>query len=339
MNMSKVKVGVAGLGRIGKVHAEIIFSRLEKAELVAVMDIVGELARATAEKYKVKAYTDYDAMLKDPEIDAVYVTTPTNLHKEMIIKAAESGKHIFAEKPITVTVSEAVEAVKAAEKAGVKLMVGYMRRFDDAYRTAKKKISEGAIGNPLVFINVARDPGPPPGWAQDPRLSGGIFLDMLSHDFDMARFLVSREVKEVYVRGEAALYEEIKQKGDLDVVTISFEFEGGGYGLIHGSRKSVFGYDLRTEVMGTEGTIYIGSQTDPNLAVGTKQGLTYRGVQWFWSRFYDAYVSEGEAFINSILMDEKPPITGIDGLRAVEIAEACWESLREHKPVTVKRRL
>jgi inositol 2-dehydrogenase len=337
--MPKVNVAVAGLGRIGKVHAEITFTRLENARLVAVMDVVSELANSVAEKYKVKAYTDYDALLKDPEVDAVFITTPTNLHKEMIVKAAEAGKHVFTEKPITVTSSEAIEAIKAAEKAGVKLMVGYMRRFDDAYATAKKKIVEGSIGNPLVFINIARDPGAPPGWAQDPRLSGGIFLDMLSHDFDMARYLMGKEVKEVYVKGDALLYNEIKQKGDLDVVTISFEFEGGGYGLIHGSRKSVFGYDLRTEIMGTDGTIYVGSQTDPNLAVGSKDGLIYRGVQWFWSRFYDAYVLEDAAFINSILRDEKPPITGVDGLRVVEIAEACWRSVKEQRPISVRRTL
>lgn len=332
-----MRIGVAGLGRIGRVHAEIILTRLENAELVAVADVVESLARSVGEKYRVKWYTNFDAMLKDPEVDAVFITTPTNLHKEMIVKAAEAGKHVFTEKPITVTVEEAREAVRAAEKAGVKLMVGYMRRFDDAYSAAKARIARGEIGEPLVFINIARDPGPPPGWAQDPRLSGGIFLDMLSHDFDMARFLVGREVKEVYVKGEAALYDEIRQKGDLDLVTISFTFEGKGYGLIHGSRKSVFGYDLRTEVLGTEGTVYVGSQVDPNLAVGTKQGLSYRGVQWFWSRFYDAYVREDEAFVSSILKDEEPPITGVDGLRVVEIAEACWKSWREGRPVTVER--
>jgi inositol 2-dehydrogenase len=335
--MKPLGIAVVGLGRIGKVHAEIIAMRLSNARLVAVADVIESLARSAGEQFKVKWYTDYDKLLRDEEVDAVFITTPTYLHKEMIVRAAEAGKHVFTEKPITVTREEAVEAVKAARKAGVKLMVGYMRRFDDAYSEAKRRIEQGAIGKPLVFVNVARDPGPPPGWAQDPKLSGGIFLDMLSHDFDMARFLISSEVKSVYVLGGAMLYEEIRQKGDLDVVTVNFEFESGAVGMLHGSRKSVFGYDLRTEVMGTEGTVYVGSHHDPNLALGTREGLTFKGVQWFWGRFYEAYVKEDQAFVDAVLGDKEPPITGVDGLRVVEIAEACWRSWREKRPLTVER--
>ncbi|MEM0495049.1 MAG: Gfo/Idh/MocA family oxidoreductase [Thermofilum sp.] len=335
--MRPIGAAVVGLGRIGRVHAEIIATKLSGARLVAVSDVIESFAREVGEKLKVKWYTDYDKLLKDPEVDAVFITTPTYLHGEMIVKAAESGKHVFTEKPITVTKPEAVEAVRAARKAGVKLMVGYMRRFDDAYSEAKRRIEQGAIGKPLVFVNVARDPAPPPGWAADPKLSGGIFLDMLSHDFDMARFLLASDVKSVYVLGGAMLYDEIRQKGDLDVVTVNFEFESGAFGMLHGSRKSVFGYDLRTEVMGTEGTVYVGSQVDPNLAVGSKEGLVYRGVQWFWARFYEAYVREDQAFVDSIVNDREPPITGVDGLRVVEIAEACWQSWREKRPVAVEK--
>ena len=335
IEMKKANVAVVGLGRIGKVHSEVLFTKVENANLVAVSDIIEDLARSVGEKYKVKWYTDYDKLLKDEEVDAVFITTPTFLHKDMIIKALEAGKHVFTEKPMTVTVEEAKEVLSAVKKHGLKLMVGYMRRFDDAYMNARASIERGDIGKPLVYVTIARDPAAPPGWAADPKKSGGIFLDMLSHDFDMARFLMGSDVKSVYVLGKAALYEEIKQKGDLDVVTINFEFSSGAYGMIHGSRKSVFGYDLRTEVMGTEGTLYVGTQIDPNLAVGTKSGLRYRGVQWFWSRFYDAYVREDEAFINAILEDKEPPITAEDGYKVVEIAEACWRSWREGRPVTI----
>ncbi|RLE59215.1 MAG: inositol 2-dehydrogenase [Thermoprotei archaeon] len=335
IDMKKVGVAVVGLGRIGRVHSEILFTKVENVRLVAVSDIIEDLAKSVGEKYKIKWYTDYDKLLRDEEVEAVFITTPTFLHKDMIIKALEAGKHVFTEKPMTVTVEEAKEVISAANKYGLKLMVGYMRRFDDAYMNAKEKIKNGEIGQPLAFINIARDPGAPPGWAADPKKSGGIFLDMLSHDFDMARNLMESEVKKLYVLGGAKLYDEIKEKGDLDVVTINFEFANGAYGMIHGSRKSVFGYDLRTEVMGTEGTIYVGSQIDPNLALGTKNGVVYRGVQWFWSRFYDAYVREDQAFIEAILEDKDPPITAEDGLRVVEIAEACWRSWREGKPVTL----
>ncbi|WP_460024880.1 Gfo/Idh/MocA family oxidoreductase [Infirmifilum sp. SLHALR2] len=339
MGLRSLGVAVAGLGRIGRVHSEILAYRVEKAKLVAVMDVVEELARSTAERFKVKAYTDYDSMLKDPEVDAVFVTTPTYLHHDMIVKALEAGKDVFTEKPITVTADEAVDVVTRADRAGLKLMVGYMRRFDDAYSEAKRRIASGEIGRPVAFLNVARDPGAPPGWAQDPKLSGGIFLDMLSHDFDMARFLIGSEVKRVYVSGGAVLYDEIKAKGDLDLVNVSFEFENGVYGVVHGSRKSVFGYDLRTEVLGTEGTVYVGSAVDPNLAVGVKSGVVLRGVQWFWARFYEAYVREDQAFVDSVLNDAPLPITGLDGLRVVEVAEACWRSVREGRPVEVVKRL
>jgi len=333
--MSEIGIGVVGLGRIGRIHAEIFAYRVEGAKLVALMDVVEELAKSTANKFKVKWYTDYQKLLSDPEIDAVVIATPTFLHKDMIVQAAEYGKHIFVEKPLTVTVDEAKAALQAVSKAGVKMQVGYMRRFDYAYKSAKERIGKGEIGEPLVFVGIARDPGAPPGWAAEPGKSGGIFLDMLSHDFDMARWLMSAEVKEVYVLGGAYLYEEIKEKGDLDVVTINIKFDNKAIGIIHGSRKSVFGYDLRTEVMGTEGTLYVGTLQDPMFAQGKSEGLVYKGVQWFWKRFYDAYVEEDQSFISAVREDKEPLVTGIDGLRAVEIAEACWRSYREKKPVEV----
>ncbi len=336
--LKRIGVAVAGLGRIGRVHAEILSYRVENAKLVAVMDIVEDLARSTAEKFKVKAYTDYDKLLRDEEVDAVFATTPTYLHHDMIVKALEAGKHVFTEKPITVTVDEAVDVVRRAERAGLKLMVGYMRRFDAAYEEAKRRISSGEIGRPVAFLNIARDPSAPPGWAQDPKLSGGIFLDMLSHDFDMARFLIGSEIKRVYVSGAAVLYDEIRAKGDLDLVNVNFEFENGVSGVLHGSRKSVFGYDLRTEVLGTEGTVYVGSHVDPNLAIGMKSGVVFRGVQWFWARLYDAYVRKDRVFIDSIFNDA-PLVSGLGELRAVEIAEAWWNSVREGIQVNVERRI
>ena len=323
------------MGRIGRLHAEIFATKVEGAKLVAVCDVVKGVVEEVGSKLGVKPYTDYGELLRDRAVDAVVICTPTFLHAEMIVRAAEEGKHVLCEKPLAVTTEEAERALKSVEKSGVKLQVGYMRRFDQAYSGAKKAIEEGRIGRPLVFISIARDPGPPPGWAADPRKSGGIFLDMLSHDFDMARWLMGKEIREVYVIGGAYLYDEIREKGDLDVVMINFKFEGRAVGFIHGSRKSVFGYDLRTEVMGTEGTVYVGTIPDPMFAHGRPDGVVYGGVQWFWKRFYDAYVDEDIHFVECVLEDKKPLITGEDGLRAVEIGEACWRSYREGKPVTL----
>jgi len=327
--------GVAGLGRIGRLHAEIIRYKLGKARLVAVNDVVEELARSIGERFGVKWYTDYDKMLSDPEIDAVVIATPTFLHKNMIIRALESGKHVFVEKPMTVRVDEAKDVIAKVEKTGLKLQVGYMRRFDYAYRRAKETIDSDGIGSPIAFIGIARDPCAPPGWAADPSKSGGIFLDMLSHDFDMARWLIGSEVVMVYVVGGNYIYEDIKAKGDLDVVSIAFRFDNGVQGLIHGARRSVFGYELRTEVYGSEGTVYVGSSSDNMYAHGTKTGIVYPGIEWFEKRFYEAYVEELGHFVESVLEDKQPLITALDGLRAVQIAEACWRSFREGKPINI----
>jgi len=332
----KVKVGVVGLGRIGRLHAEIFKSKVEGAELVAVVDIVEDLAKGVGERLKVDWYLDYEKFLKREDLDAVIICTSTFKHAEMAIRAAEEGKHILCEKPLTVTSEEAKEVINKADKAGIKLQVGYMRRFDYAFFQAKESIRKGEIGKPLVFIGIARDPSPPPGWAADPKLSGGIFLDMLSHDFDMARWLMESEVREVYVKGGNYIYEEIKEKGDLDVVSIGFSFENGALGYIHGSRKSAFGYDLRTEVLGTDGTVFIGNASDPLFSVGTKSGLRFGGYQWFFKRFYDAYVEEDRHFVKAVLKDKEPLVKGLDGLRAVQIAEACWKSYKEGKPVRVE---
>ena len=333
--LPKIGVGVVGLGRIGQLHAEIFNSKIPNAKLVAVSDVVENLVKSASEKFNVKGYLSYEEMLRDAEVDAVVICTPTFLHKDMIMLAAEYHKHILCEKPLTVTVKEAEEVLSKISNSNVILQVGYMRRFDYAYQEAKKKINAGDIGRPVAFIGIARDPAPPPGWAADPKLSGGIFLDMLSHDFDMARWLMDSEIKRVYVEGGAFIYEEIKEKGDLDVVTINFRFENGAVGFIHGSRKSAFGYDLRTEVLGTEGTVYIGYRQDPMFAIGVKQGLIYSGIKWFFKRFYDAYVEEDKHFIDCLINDKKPLITGEDGKKAVEIAEASWKSLKENKAINL----
>jgi len=333
--LPRIGVGVVGLGRIGQLHAEIFCTKIPNAELVAVSDVIEDVAKNVAARLGVKYYTKYEEMLKNPEIDAVVICTPTFLHKEMMILAAEHGKHILCEKPITVTVEEADEALAKVAKAGVTLQIGYMRRFDYAYQQAKEKIRKGEIGKPITYIAIARDPAPPPGWAADPKLSGGIFLDMLSHDFDMARWLLDAEVERVHVEGGAMIYDEIKEKGDLDVVTINVKFSNSAIGHVHGSRKSAFGYDLRTEVLGTEGTVYVGYRQDPMFAIGTKQGLVYWGIKWFFKRFYDAYVEEDKHFIQCLLEEKTPLITGEDGKKAVQIAEAAWKSYKEGKPIQI----
>ncbi len=334
--MPRLGVAVAGLGRIGRLHAEVIKAWVKEAELVAVVDVVESLARSVGESFGVRWYTDFGKALRDPRVDAVVIATPTFLHKGMIVEAAEAGKHVFVEKPLTVTVEEALEVRRAVEAHGVKLQVGYNRRFDHAYRRAKEDVEGGVVGRPLAYLAVARDPGAPPGWVADPKLSGGIFLDQLSHDFDMGRWLMSDEVAEVYVVGGAYMHESVREKGDLDVVSIVFRFSRGAQGFVHGTRKFPYGYELRTEVFGDEGVVYVGTNRDELYARGTKEGLTYFGAPWFVKRFYDAYIAELTSFVKAVLEDREPECTVVDGLRAVEIAEACWRSVREGRPARVE---
>lgn len=330
-----VGVAVVGLGRIGRLHAEVLKYRVRGARLVAVCDVVKGVAESLGRELGVKQYLDYGGLLKDPEVDAVVISTPTFLHREMVVRAAEAGKHVFVEKPLTVTSSEAGEVLSAVRRYGVRLQVGYNRRFDYAYRRAKSLIDEGGLGRPVAFIGVARDPGAPPGWAADPKLSGGIFLDMLSHDFDMARWLMGSEVSEVYVVGGNYIFDELRVKGDLDVVTVSFKLSSGAHGVIHGARKFPYGYELRTEVYGTEGVVYVGGNADRMVSVGTRDGLKYFGMPWFERRFYDAYVEELNEFVRAVTEDREPLVTAIDGLKAVQVAEACWRSVREGRPVSL----
>ena len=331
-----VGVGVVGLGRIGVVHAEIFASKVEGSKLVAVCSRSESKAKSVASQFGANWYTNYEDMLKDKDVEAVAICTPTFLHADMIIKALEAGKHVFVEKPLTVTVADAERVVKAASKASVICQVGYMRRFEYSYSEAKKAIDEGKIGRPVFISAISRDPAPPPGWVADPKLSGGIFLDLMSHDFDAVRWLMGSEVTEVYAYGEAYIYDEVRAKGDIDVATVFLKFANGGVGIVHGTRKSVYGYDIRTEVYGTDGTLFIGSSLDPMFALGSPQGITYRGHPWFQKRFYDAYVAEDKHFIECILEGKKPLVGVIDGLRAVQIAEAAWKSIKEGKPVKIE---
>lgn len=337
--MERVGMAVVGLGRIGRIHAEIAAYRVERVRLVAVMDVVEGLARSTGERLGVKWYTDYSKILEDDEVDAVIISTPTFMHAKMASEALDSGKHVMVEKPLTVRSSESRDLVLKASSKGLKLQVGYMRRFDEYYSRAKASIESGEIGDPVSYVAIARDPEPPKGWVVEPAKSGGIFLDMLSHDIDMARWLVGDEITWVYASGGNYLVDYIRESGDLDFAEIMVRFSRGGRGFIQGARRNAFGYDLRTEVYGTRGTVYVDTRVDNTLATGTSEGIKYRGIPWFEKRFYDAYVAELESFAKAIIEDKKPPIDGVDGYRAVKVAEACWESYKKEKPITIEYEL
>jgi len=330
-----IRVCVVGMGRAGKIHAENFLNKIEGARLVGIADPVEPVAKQAGQKLGVPYWLDYKEALKAKDLDALVICTPSYVHLEQIVEAARAGKHVLCEKPLVLNSGEAEEALQAVEKEGVKLQVGYVRRFDKYYSEAKKRIEAGEIGKPLLFKNTARDPFLPSGWITDPSLSGGIFLDMLSHDFDMARWLMGKEVKEVEVRGGAWLYEEARKKGDQDTVGVLLTFENEGIGLLEGCRKCAYGYDLRTEVVGSEGVLMVGSPYDLNLSVGKDEGITPKKAKWFWERFEKAFLLEDRHFIECIGRDKEPLVGGIDGKKALEISIASRQSLKEGKPINL----
>lgn len=333
--MDKIKLLVAGLGKIGKVHAENIRFRIKQAELSAVVDIDENVARSLGEKLGVNWYTSYIKALEMEKPDAVIIATPTHLHKDCIIEAAKRGINIFTEKPLTPNLNESKEVVSIVRKCGVKLQIGFQRRFDPIYRQAKRFIEEGGIGKPIAFISIVRDPKAPPAWARDPRKSGGMFADQLSHDFDIARFLLNDEIVEVYVIGDIYIYEDMRDLGDPDASAIIFKTSRGLHGVIHATRKFPYGYELKNEIYGTDGVVYIGTNKDERLAFGVNQGLIYKGAPWFEKRWSEAYLNELEEFVMALLKNGEPSVNLIDGLRASQIAEACWQSYREGRPAKV----
>jgi predicted dehydrogenase len=234
---------------------------------------------------------------------------------------------------LTPTLREAKEIVDAAGTAKLVVQVGYMRRFDRGYAEAKDRVVSGFAGVPQVYRAVAHDPAPPTGWAIDPSLSGGIFYDMLSHDIDMARHLMSSEVTSVYAKASDKICEEVRKKGDYDTAVILMTFESGAFGYIEGLRKSSYGYDLRTEVVGSEGSVVVGAMNDPRLLFADKSGVRQGGASWFAGRFQEAFVKQDTSFVKSILANHAPEVSVVDGLRAVEVAEACKISVKENRSV------
>ncbi|NDI35607.1 inositol 2-dehydrogenase [Chengkuizengella sediminis] len=331
-----LKIGIIGAGRIGKLHAENLVL-LDKVELKAISDIYVDNVIDWAVKLGIKKTTkDYKEIINDPEIDAVYICSPTNTHAQMIKEAAEAKKHIFCEKPISFSAEETFEALKVVEQYGVKLQVGFNRRFDHNFKKVHDTVKNGMIGDPHIVKITSRDPEPPP--AEYIKASGGLFMDMAIHDFDMARYVTGSEVEEVYVQGASLVDPMFKQYGDVDTAIITLKFENGAIGVIDNSRKAVYGYDQRVEVFGSKGSVAIQNDHPTTVEISTIQGVYRDKPQYFFlERYKDAYVVESKEFIQSLLQDSPLVCTGIDGYQAELIAKAAKESLQQGKPVKIEQ--
>eukprot|EP00186_Timspurckia_oligopyrenoides_P000143 CAMPEP_0182446270 /NCGR_PEP_ID=MMETSP1172-20130603/4096_1 /TAXON_ID=708627 /ORGANISM="Timspurckia oligopyrenoides, Strain CCMP3278" /LENGTH=419 /DNA_ID=CAMNT_0024642179 /DNA_START=105 /DNA_END=1364 /DNA_ORIENTATION=+ len=327
-----VNIGIIGAGRIGQVHADTITFKLKNANLVGVASGTKQLADRCSLDHGCTPYYDYMELLENPLVDAVCICSASNQHTKQIIEAAEAGKHIFCEKPIDTNLSVIDEALKAVKKAGVKLQVGFNRRFDTNYRRVKKAIDDKEIGNPHIVHITSRDPSPPP--IEYVKSSGGIWLDCSIHDFDMARFLIGDEVEEVYALGAVNITPGIEEYGDIDTSIVSLRFKNGVIGTIDNSRQAVYGYDQRCEVFGSAGSVAINNNY-ANSAVVSNGAHIQRDLplHFFMDRYTDSFVVEMKDFCDVILHDKPIPCTGIDGRAPVVIALAAKKSYHEKRPV------
>ena len=329
----KVRVGVIGTGRIGTLHIEHIAQDIPEAELVALCSLDRPSMETLAKRFNVAQTTnDYTELLADPQIDAVLVTSATNTHVEISQAAAKAGKHIFCEKPIALDLEQIDETLAIVEKAGVKFQVGFNRRFDASFMRVHEAVASGEIGDPHIMRITSRDPAPP--LIEYIKVSGGIFLDMTIHDFDMARYLIGDEVEEIYATGGVRVDPQIGAAGDIDTAVITLQFQNGVIATIDNSREAVYGYDQRVEVFGSKGMV-----TAANLLTDT---VTFSGSEgtraalppyFFLERYKAAFLSELQAFFACIQEDTPPPVTGKDGRAPVVMGLAALKSLRENRPV------
>ena len=325
--------GVIGAGRIGKIHAENLATRIPGIQVNTIADVVLASAQQTAERLHIPVATaDYHEILADPEIDAVAICSSTDTHAKITIEAAEAGKHIFCEKPICHDLAQIDAALAAVERAGVKLQIGFNRRFDPNFRKIRQLVAEGKIGEPHILRITSRDPAPPP--VEYVRVSGGIFLDMTIHDFDMARYQMGCEVTEIYVAGGVMVDPAIGEAGDIDTAIITLRFENGAIGTIDNSRKAVYGYDQRVEVFGSGGMVAVNNNTPDTHVYSNSEGVhSSLPLYFFLERYTESFIAEMREFVESIHNDTTPPVTGIDGRIPVVIGMAAWKSYQENRPV------
>lgn len=331
--MGRLKVGIIGAGRIGKVHAESILYHVPGVDVKAISDISMDYVQGVADALGIpNAYDDYKKILEDPEIGAVLICSSTDTHSQFSIEAANAGKHIFCEKPIDFDLNRIYETLKIVEKSGVKYQVGFNRRFDHNYARVNEVIKEGKIGTPQIIKITSRDPKPAP--IEYLKGSGGMFFDLAIHDFDMARFQAGSEVVEVYSVGNCLVDSEIGKIGDIDTAVTTLKFENGAMAVIDNSRQAVYGYDQRMEVFGSKGSVEIKNDTETTTIIRNEDSIqSEKPLYFFLERYMGSFVEEIKQFMKAIVDDTDVPVVGFDGLQSVKIAMAATLSVKEGRPV------
>ena len=327
-----LRVAVIGVGRIGLMHAGLVARRVPGLTLAAVCDAAPDVARAAADEFGVDVADTVADVLGAAEVDAVAICSSTPTHADLIVSAAEAGKAILCEKPVSMDLAEVDRALAAVAAAGVPFQIGFNRRFDPAHQAVRDAVAGGEIGDPQLVRISSRDPAPPP--LEYARVSGGLFLDMTVHDFDMARYVTASEVTEVYARGAVQVTPGLAELGDVDAAVITLTHENGCLTVIDNSRQAVYGYDQRVEVFGSGGMV---ASENPHVHTAVLRNAhgSHRAAMphFFIDRYLPAYVRQWKAFAAAVRAGETPPVRGEDARASLVIGLAALRSVRERRPV------
>ncbi len=341
MNAKRIGIGLVGAGRMGSIHGRLVSSSVPQARLVGIADLNLEAAnRLAAQVGGPPVFGSLEALLETPGLDAVLIATSSSQHLGAIRLAASAGKDILCEKPIALTIADTDAAIAAAQEAGVRLQVGFMRRWEPDYARAKARLASGAYGHPMLFKSLQFDPEPPPLTFADPTVSGGIMIDMGIHEFDLARWLMADEVVEVHAYGSTYAHPTLASVGDVDSAVVNLRFASGTTGSVELARNTTYGEDVRTEVLATNGSVWVGllSLTQGASSGGAvRDGIAVDALDPAIPRFERGLVAQARGFVAAILADGPVAVTGADGRAALEIAIAAGQSLREGRPVAVRR--
>ena len=329
-----ISLGIIGAGRIGKVHAQSIMNHITSARLKTIADpFMNEETEASLRALGVSDCTkDYKKILNDPEIDAVLICSSTNTHADISLEAIAAGKHVFCEKPVSQDIAKTREVMEKLKGTKFKYQVGFNRRFDHNFEAVRAAVANGDVGDVHIVRITSRDPAPPP--PEYAAVSGGMFLDMTIHDFDMVRYLTASDVVEVFANGAVLVDPLIGKAGDIDTAIISLKMANGALAVIDNSRKAVYGYDQRAEVFGSKGQASVSNDTNSSLILSSETGIhAEKPLYFFLERYMASFTKEVRMFVQAIEQDCPVPVDINDGLQPVLIAAAALRSLKEHRPV------
>ena len=332
--MTKLRMGVLGTGRIGSMHADLLQTQVAGAEVVAVFDVMAESAAKAGTAVDAAVMDSAQALIENPDVDAVAICTSTDTHVDLMVAAAQAGKPIFCEKPISLDIAEVDRGLAAVAAAGVSLQIGFNRRFDLGHAAVRQAVVDGTVGDVRNVRITSRDPAPPP--IAYIEVSGGIFNDMTIHDFDMARFVTGSEVVEVFAKGAVTVDPAIGEAGDLDTIVVLLTHADGSFTTIDNCRQSAYGYDQRVEAFGSAGVVTSENHLDHHAMIRTESGgHTARVPHFFLDRYIPSYIAQWEAFVAAVSAGTPVPVNGADGRAPLVIGKAAARSVAENRPVLI----